>query len=368
MEEKELLYRLLLKRTEGIGDVLAKKLILHFGNATQLYQAGKKDLLQIHGLGDKLVKAIVDQKEIINAELELNWNRKHNIRAVFFDSNDYPFKLTQIPDNPFVIFVNGNLRFYDRPVISIVGTRNATNYGVKLCERLIEELSPLQPIIVSGYALGIDIVAHRSAFTHQLETWAVLAHGLDRIYPKEHMIYKDNMLSRGGFISEFSKGVGPERENFVRRNRIVAGISDATIVIESSEKGGSLITAQYAFDYDRDVFAFPGRVGDKYSEGCLKLLRTQKAHIITNAADLLYAMQWDVLKKNKVIQREMFVDLDANEDEVYQCIVSSSEIHIDELLFKLQSNMSQLGGILLSLELKGAIEVLPGKRYVAIPL
>lgn len=224
-------------------------------------------------------------------------------------------------DSPILLFSSGNIDLNNRRIISIVGTRQITSYGTEFCKKLIEDLAPLNPIIVSGFAYGVDIVAHQAAMDCNLQTIGVVAHGLNQVYPKTHKKYVGKMEQNGGFMTEFWSSSNPDKENFVKRNRIVAGMAEATIVIESAEKGGSLITANLANDYNRDVFAVPGRTTDKYSQGCNDLIKTQRAHLLTSAADIMYILNWEILSQaqndKKVVQKQLFVTLEDDEQKIY---------------------------------------------------
>lgn len=251
-------------------------------------------------------------------------------------------------------------------MISIVGTRQITAYGTEFCRQLIADLAPLDPVIVSGFAYGVDIVAHQLAMDYNLQTIGVVAHGLNQIYPKTHKKYVSKVEQNGGFLTEFWSSSNPDKENFVRRNRIVAGMCEATIVIESAERGGSLITANMANDYNRDVFAVPGRVTDKYSQGCNNLIKTQKANVLTSAADLVYILNWDIQKEVKPVQKQLFVELDPEEQKVYDYLLKTGKELMDIIALQCDLPIYKISGMLLNMELKGVIRPLPGKLFEAI--
>jgi DNA processing protein len=269
-------------------------------------------------------------------------------------------------DGPLLLFTSGNINLKNRKIISIVGTRQITSYGTEFCRKLIEDLAPLDPIIVSGFAYGVDIVAHQLAMEHNLQTIGVVAHGLNQIYPKTHKKYVSKVEQNGGFMTEFWSSSNPDKENFVRRNRIVAGMSEATIVIESADRGGSLITANMANDYNRDVFAVPGRVTDKYSQGCNNLIKTQKANVLTSAADLIYILNWDIQKETKSVQKQLFVSLDEDEQKVYDYLLKTGKELMDIIALRCDFPIYKISGMLLNMELKGVIRPLPGKLIEAI--
>jgi DNA processing protein len=257
--------------------------------------------------------------------------------------------------------------FENRKMISIVGTRQITSYGMDFCKKLIEDLAIFNPIIVSGFAYGVDIVAHQAAMDNGLQTIGVLAHGLNQIYPKTHKKYVAKMEDNGGFLTEFWSNSNPDKENFVRRNRIVAGMSEATVVIESAEKGGSLITAMIANDYNRDVFAVPGRISDKFSQGCNHLIKTQRANLMTSAADLVYILNWELeTKTTKPVQKQLFVSLDGDEKKIYDYLQQNGKQILDIVALECDFPIFRISSILLNMELKGVIRPLPGKLFEAI--
>lgn len=291
---------------------------------------------------------------------------ENNINVSFFLDDDYPDRLKHCIDGPLLLFSSGNINLKDRKIISIVGTRQITAYGTEFCRKLIEDLAPLDPIIVSGFAYGVDIVAHQLAMEYKLQTIAVVAHGLNQIYPKTHKNYVARVEENGGFMTEFWSTANPDKENFVKRNRIVAGMSEATIVIESADRGGSLITANIANDYNRDVFAVPGRVTDKYSQGCNNLIKTQKANVLTSAADLIYILNWDIQKERQPVQKQLFVTLEGDEQKVYDYLLKSGKELMDIIALHCDFPIYRISGILLNMELKGVVRPLPGKLFEAI--
>lgn len=276
MTDQELFYLLALQKVEGVGDIMAKKMLTHCGNAEAVFKSKSSQIALIDGVGTVLIKNMKDPGIFEKADQELKFIRNNKIDVSFFQNESYPDRLKHCIDSPVLIFSGGNIDLKNKKIISIVGTRQVTSYGTEFCRKLIEDLAPLDPVIVSGFAYGVDIVAHQFAMEYNLQTVGVLAHGLNQVYPRVHKKYMAKMEENGGFITEFWSSSKPDKENFVRRNRIVAGISEATIVIESADKGGSLITANLANDYNRDVFAVPGRVTDKYSQGCNDLIKIQK--------------------------------------------------------------------------------------------
>ena len=370
MLQNELYYTLALLQVEGVGDILAKKLIHHCGSAEEVFKAKKTTLAKIEGIGKSLLKNIQDKTIFQKTENELRFIEKEDINLWYYQDNHYPERLKQCIDAPVLLFQSGNVDLSNRKVISIVGTRQITTYGSEFTKKLIEELTPLNPIIVSGFAYGVDIVAHQAAMDFNLQTIGVLAHGLNQIYPKTHKKYMVKMEENGGFLTEFWSDSKPDRENFVKRNRIVAGMSEATIVIESAEKGGSLITAQIANDYNRDVFAVPGRTTDKYSQGCNNLIKTQRANVLTSVADLIYILNWEInsksKKEEKAIQKQLFVSLNEEEQKIYEYLQKKNNETIDIIALDCAIPIFKTSSILLNMELKGVIRPLPGKIFELI--
>lgn len=366
MTDQELFNLLALVKVDGVGDIMGKKLLNSFGDAVSIFKAKNSQLAAVDGIGSVLMKNLKDKSVFEKAEKELSFIKNSNIEVSFFQDQNYPERLKHCIDAPILIFSAGNLNLKNKKVISIVGTRQITSYGTEFCKKLIEDLAPLDPVIVSGFAYGVDIVAHQLAMDYNLQTIGVLAHGLNQVYPKTHKKYMARMEENGGFITEFWSSSNPDKENFVKRNRIVAGISEATIVIESADKGGSLITANMANDYNRDVFAVPGRVTDRYSQGCNDLIKTQKANVLTNAADLVYVLNWDIDKKPKAIQKQLFIDLNTEEQKVYDFLHKSGKELLDIIAIECGIPIFKLSGILIEMELKGVIRPLPGKLFELI--
>ena len=366
MRHEDLFYVLALLKVEGVGDIVAKKLLTHYQEPALIFKTKASQLTAIDGIGTVLLRKLKDKTIFQKAEAELHFIEKNNIAVSYFLEENYPDRLKHCVDGPVLLFSSGNIQLKNRKIISIVGTRQVTSYGMDFCKNLIADLAPLNPIIVSGFAYGVDIIAHQAAIENELQTIGVLAHGLNQIYPKMHKKYVAKMEANGGFMTEFWSSSSPERENFVRRNRIVAGISEATIVIESADKGGSLITANMANEYNRDVFAVPGRASDKYSFGCNTLIKTQKAQLLTSAADLIYHLNWDLETTSKSIQKQLFVTLDDDEQKVYDFLVKKGKEMLDYIALECDFPIFKISGILLNMELKGVIRPLPGKYFEAI--
>lgn len=365
--ENELLYMLALQKTPNIGDVLAKKMITHCGSAAAVWNEKKENLLKIDGIGTYALRELNASKNLKLAEQELAYILQENINVSSFLDAAYPKRLKHCSDGPILLFQKGNLDLNAPKMISIVGTRKATTYGIEFCEKLIADLSPLQPTIVSGFAYGIDIVAQRTAVANQLQTIGCLAHGLNQMYPKAHQKYTETVEANGGFITDFWSSSNPDRENFLKRNRIVAGMTEATLVIESAEKGGSLVTAHIANSYNRDVFAVPGRVGDKQSVGCNNLIKQQRAHILTSAADIVYLLGWQLENTpKKVVQKQLFVELNAEEKSIYTHLQNKGKTVLDGIALACKMPIHKVSPLLLQMELKGVVKPLPGKLFEAV--
>jgi DNA processing protein len=366
MTDQDLFHVLALLQVEGVGDIMAKKLINHYGNAQAVFETKQSKLAAIDGVGSILLHNLKNKTIFEKAELELQFIKSNEIKVAYFQDENYPDRLKHCIDGPVLLFTSGNIDLKNKKIISIVGTRQITSYGMEFCRKLIEDLAPLDPVIVSGFAYGVDIFAHQLAMDNNLQTIGVVAHGLNQIYPKTHKKYVAKVEQNGGFMTEFWSSSNPEKENFVRRNRIVAGISEATIVIESADKGGSLITANIANDYNRDVFAVPGRTTDKYSQGCNNLIKTQKANLLTSAADLIYILNWEIESKTKPVQKQLFVTLEPEEQKVYDYLLKNGKELMDIIALRCDFPIYKISGMLLNMELKGVIRPLPGKLFEAI--
>ena len=367
MTDLDLLNTLALMRVEGVGDIVAKKLINHLGSAEAVFKAKRQAILAIEGVGEVLYNNLRNTAVFALAENEVKYIRSHGIKPLFFMDADYPERLKHCIDGPVVLFSSGNIDFANRKTISIVGTRQMTSYGADFCRKLLEDLAPLNPVIVSGFAYGVDIHAHLVAMECNLQTIGVVAHGFNQVYPKVHKRYVAAMEQNGGFFTEFWSTSNPDKENFVKRNRIVAGLSEATIIIDSAEKGGSLITANVANDYNRDVFAVPGRITDKYSMGCNHLIKTQRANLLTSAADLIYMLNWELEeKKTKPVQKQLFVMLEPEEQKIYDYLQKNGKELMDIIALNNDMPIYRLSSLLLTMELKGVVRPLPGKLFEAI--
>lgn len=364
LKDEKLLAILRLQKSKAIGDILAKKLIVNVGDVQQIFKEKIASLQKINGIGVNVLKHLFDKKNIQFAEAELKYIQENNINYTYFLANDYPKNLHNCIDSPILMFKDGNINFNNHKIISIVGTRNMSSYGRDFITKLIDDLTEYNPIIISGFAYGVDICAHKRAVKNNLQTVAVLAHGFETIYPKVHKKYIHQINENGGFLTEFWSEEQPLRENFLKRNRIVAGISKATIIVESAAKGGSLVTADIANSYNRDVFALPGRATDIYSKGCNNLIKNNKAELLTSANDVVRLLNWDIKEKpKKVIQKQLFLELNSNEQKVYDYLLKEGKQLLDVIALDSGIPLFQLSSILLQMEMKGILKPLPGKLF-----
>tara|TARA_B110001469_G_C9602785_1_gene299541 strand:+ start:219 stop:1322 length:1104 start_codon:yes stop_codon:yes gene_type:complete len=359
------MYQIALTLLPKVGDVSAKKLIAYCGGAEAVFKEPKKNLLLIPGIGSVIANSIVSQDLLSVAEFEMTFMDQNNIKPIYFLDDDYSFRLKQCGDAPILLYTQGTIDLNAKKIISIVGTRRATDYGKHSTERLIEGLSDFDDVlVVSGLAYGIDIAAHKACLKYNVPTLAVLAHGLDRIYPQLHSQVSKEIQKQGGLISDFMSGTPPNRENFPKRNRIIAGLADATLVVEARKKGGALITADIANSYSRDVFAVPGRVGDKNSEGCNNLIRRNQAALVQSSVDIGYLMNWDKeVPKNEGKQVSLFLDLEKDEQELMGILASKEKLNLDLIALQTKLSIPRIMQVLLQLELKGFVRTLPGNLY-----
>jgi DNA processing protein len=364
MIEQEKIYLIALTKMPKVGPVLAKNLISYCGGVEAVFKETKKNMLKIPGIGQGFVDNWDPKFAIKEAEAELKFTQKNNITVLSYLSDDYPKRLSNFDSSPIVLYYKGTSNLNHHRTVAVVGTRQPSEYGRTMCDRLIAGLLPYNVLLVSGLAFGVDAAAHRKCVDVRIPTIGVLGHGLDRIYPAEHKQLSNKMIENGGVLSEFPSGTNPDRENFPMRNRIIASMSDVVIVIESKRKGGSIITAEFANEYNKDVFAVPGPVTEELSEGCNKLIKQNKAHLIESAADIAYIMRWEEIDAGKVIQKQLFVELDDVETIMVGHIRDNKELAIDALTYKMGMTPSEVSSLLLGLEFKGMIKTLPGKKYI----
>ncbi len=366
-DSNRLAHRIALTRIPRLNTQAIRQLLQELGDELALFHESKQ-ALQSLGLRPESIAALHSQELLSNTAQEVEFAEQNGITPLFVTDADYPQRLHECLDAPLLLFSKGNVNLNARKTVAIVGTRNATSYATDFCETFIAELSKMFPhtLIVSGLAYGVDIQAHRAALKAGLPTVGVLAHGLDRIYPAGHRRTADDMLENGGLLTEFRSKTNPDRHNFVMRNRIVAGLADAVVVLESAAKGGSLITADIAASYYRDVFALPGRVGAPQSEGCNKLIADNKAVLLQSASDFVRQMGWgDYSTKPAAtapLQRELLLDLSPEEQAVYQAL-QREELQVNLLAIESKIAVSKLFPLLLAMEMRGIVKTLPGSVY-----
>ncbi len=364
---EDLLYKIAISLVPGIGCITAKSLIAYCGSAGQVFKEKEKILRTVPGIGTVLAKNILQSKVLSRAGKEVEFIGRNQVNAHFYLDESYPQRLKSCVDAPILLFSKGKPDLNCNKVISIVGTRNATEYGRELVDKFILSIAErgYDIQIVSGLAYGIDVQAHRAALRNNLSTVAVMAHGLETVYPSFHKAIAQEMCERnGGMVSDFLSYSSIDRKNFLRRNRIIAGLADAVVVVESAKKGGALLTAELAVSYNRDLFAFPGRVGETYAEGCHYLIKSNRAGLIENLGDLEYCMNWQPGSANRgVSQPRLFNDLTPEEQKVADLLQTNGELTIDQICLQTGLPMNRVSPMLLSLEFSGIVKCLPGKVF-----
>lgn len=368
MLDDDKLYDVALTFVHGIGDINAKKLLSYFGSAKSFFSSSFKELKSVQGIGEVVASRLYGSFDsaLASAEEELKFVYANDVGFVTFADDSYPERLRECADSPAILYYKGMPEFSARHIVSIVGTRNATKYGVEFCNAFVTELAERYPdaVVVSGLAYGIDVAAHKAALENNLKTWAVLGHSLETIYPSLHKKVADKMLESGSaLISDFPHGSKIDPANFVRRNRIVAGLCDALLVVESGEKGGSIITANIANNYNKDVFAVPGNVTSTYSRGCNKLIKTNRANLCESFDDFEYIMNWTSRSDSKMLALDLKFDLTEDEQKVVDVLAKYEFLDIDNLRRQSEMTPNELSLILLQLEMNGVIVSLPGKIF-----
>lgn len=369
---QDLLFQLALTEVPQVGNVHAKQLVQHFGSAEAIFKASLSTLEKIEGIGTIRARNIKFFNSFNKSEEEISQLEKYSIIPLFINDKNYPQRLLNCYDSPALLFYKGTASLNASKMVAIIGTRSNTDYGRKITEELVRGLASLNVVVISGLAFGIDAIAHKAALRNAIPTVAVVAHGLSHLYPPEHVhLAKDIVKHSGGLLTEHRLDVKPDKHFFPVRNRIVAGICDATIVIETGIKGGSMITADLANGYNKDVFAFPGKTTDVKSAGCNHLVKTNKAILLTDAAQLVEIMGWqektqnsnDKNQINQNKQRQLFIELAKEERIIVDIINERQTANIDEINFKSGLTPSAVAATLLNLELRGVIMSLPGKLY-----
>lgn len=365
MYSEKSLYYIALSMIPGIGPMLARQLIAYVGSAEEIFKEKPQNLAKIPKIGKLLAETIAHADTLTMAENELHFAQKNNISIFRYSDDAYPQRLKNCEDAPLFFFSKGSVDFNAPKILSIVGTRNMSDYGKRLCKDFVQQIAVHNPIIVSGLAFGVDICAHKAALDAGLLTIAVLPTQFTQVTPPQHINYLQNIVQQGAAITEIHTQQKYDPGLYVRRNRIIAALSDATIVIESKKKGGALITADFANQYNREVCTFPGNVGNKSSEGCNALIKQNKATLIENAADVERLLNWDT-KKKKAIQKQLFVELSNEEQQIVDLLTKTSKLSIDTIAEEINLPMSRVSTILLNLEFKGMVASMPGKQFMLL--
>jgi DNA processing protein len=365
MSDEELLYCVALTMLQDVGSITAKKLIAYTGSCRAVFRESSSTLMKIPGIGSFLTRRIRSSDILRSAEKEMEYIRKYGIVPLYFLNEDYPERLRNCIDGPVILYLQGDNCLSAGKILSVVGTRKATEYGRNSCKTLIEKLSDKynELIIVSGLAYGIDITAHRTALQQGLKTVAVLGHGFKTVYPSDHRATAINIRSQGCLVTDFNSSMGPERNNFIRRNRIIAGLSDATLVVESDTKGGALITADIASSYDREVLAVPGRSVDQYSRGCNKLIKKNIAALVEEADDIEFALRWEADQKGKENETAQVITFTEEERKVLTSIHEEPDLIPEIISKKTNIPIHRILSLLIEMELRGWLLSMPGNRY-----
>lgn len=365
MSEISLKHKIALSLIPGIGDINARKLVSNIGNVEGVFSESYRTLIKIPGIGINLARSVCDRSYMEIAENEAEYVTKNNIKTFFYLDNDYPYRLRQCDDSPVTFYFRGCCDLNTSKILSVVGTRSATPRGKEICEKIIGGLAIGHPdlIIASGLAYGIDIASHKAALNNNLQTIGVLAHGFKTIYPSVHQSTANEIIKKGGLVTDFLSDALPERNNFLKRNRIIAGLSDATLVVESGIKGGALITADIAGSYNRDVFAVPGRPGDQWSAGCNSLIKNNKAALVEDSEDIEYFLNWKPTVTKLAVQRTLFNELSESEKLIFENLNLVGEMNIDQLCRTVDIPVYKLSALLLQMEFNGIIKCYPGNLY-----
>ena len=363
MQSKQ--FEIALSLIPKIGPIKAKILVAEVGSAEAVFKESKRNLGKIEGVGSFVLSDFNAKECLERAEKELMFIEQNGVNAVYYKDDNYPKKLKEAVDSPLVLFTKGNIDF-DRRNVAIVGTRKATAYGKSITHKFVQDLVDHNVNIISGLAYGIDIEAHKSELQYDIPTIRVFARGLDNISPVSHRMIANEMLDRGGWVTEFLSETPGDPSFFVKRNRIVAGICETTLIVESAHKGGSLITAGLANDYNRDVFAFPGNIDREQSKGTNMLIQKNRAHLVTCAQDMVDILGWEEKVKKNVFQTNLFLDLTPDEQKIIEILKDKGSLHIDALNDLAKMSISVMSVQLFNLEMKGAVRALAGKRYETV--
>lgn len=364
--EKDLVFKIALNKIPKVGIVIAKKLIQHFGSSEAIFEARKKELQSIPRITESVANFIISKAPLAEAEKEIDFIKRNEINCLYFQDEAYPSRLKHYPDSPLMLYYKGNTNLNHKRIVGVVGTRKPSERGKLNCEALIEELKSYNVMVISGLAYGIDVTAHKKCLELGIDTVGVLGHGLHRVYPAQHKSVAKRMIEQGGLLTEYTSDKNPEAKHFPMRNRIIAGMCDALVVVETARKGGSMISVEFAVNYHKDVFAFPGRLNDKNSQGCNHLIKIQKAALIESAKDIGYIMRWEQQQSPNDLQKKLFIELNSSEKSIIEILNKSEEVSIDKLTYESKFSPSQIAALLLNLEFKGIIKPLPGHRYMLV--
>lgn len=359
----DLLYQIALTLIPGIGSVQAKTLIEAAGDAKSVFNTSLKQLSAIEYIGEIRARSIKTFSDFSKAEEEITLIEKHEIIPLFITDKEYPQRLLNCYDTPTLLYFKGNTNINNARIISIIGTRSNTEYSRQVIEKLLSDIKEYSPLVVSGLAFGVDGLAHKTSLQNGLSTVGVLGNGLHTVYPAQHKSLAKDMMEKGGLLTEFLFTTKPDKHNFPRRNRIVAGMADATIVVETALRGGSMITAELANNYNRDVFAFPGKTTDIKSAGCNYLIKSNKAILLTDGSQLAEELGWEKAVSKKKVQRELFIQLSDDEQKIVDKLREKETVHIDELYLQSGLSSSAVAAAVLGLELQNIVMSLPGKMY-----
>jgi len=365
MSDTNLKFKIALGLIPGIGDINSRKLVSYTGSVEAVFSEPYGNLVKIPGIGENLARSVTGMNYMDRAEKEAEWVAANKIRTFFYLDDDYPSRLKECEDSPVLLYYTGTADLNQEKMISVVGTRKATGRGREICENIISQLAEMFPdlIVVSGLAYGIDIAAHKSAIESEIQTIGVLAHGLKTIYPPMHSSIAKEMVKNGGLLTDFISDAPAERNNFLKRNRIIAGLPQALLIVESGVKGGAMVTAEMAMSYNRDVLAVPGRPSDNWSGGCNRLIKRNIAALVENGNDVCEFLNWDRPAGITPVQTKLFMELDEPEIEIIKIISAEEALSVDQISSLTGLTVSKLSALLLSLEMKGAVKCCPGNVY-----
>ncbi len=365
--QRDLIYMIALSKIKHIGPISAKSLISYCGSAEAVFKESKRKLSRIPNIGPHAIEIISKQDPRVDAEMELEFINHNNIKVLSYRDALYPERLKQIQESPIILYYKGKADLNAKKMLGIVGTRKPSTYGLSQCEKIVSGLQDYDVTIVSGLAYGIDACAHKQSIQSDLPTIGVLGHSFETLYPASHRSLAVKMLNNGGLLTEFPSGTRMDKENFPMRNRIIAGMTDGLLVVESAQRGGSMISATFALAYNKDVFALPGRVNDPLSAGCNSLIKSHKAALIEDADDIALALNWTKKTDQAVgTQKSLFEPLEPTEQLILETIQNYPNIHIDKLVASIKTTPGEVATNLLQLEFKGIVKSLPGKRYILV--